>query len=125
MQKTPAEKEAFVKLEEENENEALNQLVTNSNDISGERCMEKDGKLIRRIDLVFYDPEDSNLGGAHFYAPRKKFLGMYIDTLYFNTAVIWLMTIILWITLYFDVFKKAFDAFGNLGKLFKKESDTE
>ncbi|HPQ09599.1 MAG TPA: ATP-binding cassette domain-containing protein [Bacteroidia bacterium] len=125
MQKTPAEKEAFVKLEEENENEALNQLVTNSNDISGERCMEKDGKLIRRIDLVFYDPEDSNLGGAHFYAPRKKFLGMYIDTLYFNTAVIWLMTIILWITLYFDVFKKVLCAFGNFGKLFKKESDTE
>ncbi|GIV27050.1 MAG: hypothetical protein KatS3mg027_0864 [Bacteroidia bacterium] len=125
MQKTPAEKEAFIKLEEDNENEALNQLVTNSNDISGERCMEKDGKLIRRIDLVFYDPEDSNLGAAHFYAPRKKFLGIYIDTLYFNTAIIWLMTIILWFTLYFDVFKKLLEFFAYLPQYFKKGTEQE
>lgn len=125
MQKTSVDKELFIKLEESNENEALNQLVTNSNDISGERCMEKDGKLIRRIDLVFYDPEDSNLGGAHFYAPRKKFMGTYIDTLYFNTSVIWLMTIILWITLYFDVFKNTFNFLGNIGKLFKSDKEPE
>ena len=112
MQKTPAEKEAFIQLEENNENEALNQLVTNRNDISGERCMEKDGKLIRQIDLVFYDPEESNFGSAHFYAPRKKIFGVYVDTLYFNTAVIWLMTIILWFTLYYNVFKKLFDWTG-------------
>jgi hypothetical protein len=87
--------------------------------------MEKDGKLIRRIDLVFYDPEDSNFGGAHFYAPRKKFLGVYIDTLYFNTAVIWLMTLILWITLYFDVFKNILEYFGNLGKYFSVKKEAE
>jgi hypothetical protein len=114
-----------VRLIEDNENEALNQLVTNSNDISGERCMEKDGKLIRRIDLVFYDPEDSNFGGAHFYAPTKKVLGNYIDTLYFNTAIIWLMTIILWFTLYYDVFKKLFDFFGNITELIKKKQEPE
>ena len=125
MQKTPAEKEAFVRLIEDNENEALNQLVTNSNDISGERCMEKDGKLIRRIDLVFYDPEDSNFGGAHFYAPTKKIFGKYIDTLYFNTAIIWLMTIILWFTLYYDVFKKLLDFFGNITELIKKKQEPE
>ncbi len=125
MQKTPTEKEAFIKLQEDNENEALNQLVTNSNDISGERCMEKDGKLIRRIDLVFYDPEDSNWGGAHFYAPRKKFLGLYIDTLYFNTAIIWWMTVVLWFTLYFDVFKRALDFIANLSQLFKKAVEQE
>ncbi len=125
MQKTPAEKEAFIKLEEHNENEALNQLVTNSNDISGERCMEKDGKLIRRIDLVFYDPEESDFGGAHFYAPRKKFLGMYIDTLYFNTLVIWFMTIILWFTLYYDLFVKIFRKIENITKYLKSKSESE
>ncbi len=125
MQKTPLEKEAFIKLEESNENEALNQLVTNSNDISGERCMEKDGKLIRRIDLVFYDPDISNYGSAHFYAPRKKMLGLYIDTLYFNVAVIWLMTIILWVTLYYDFFKKTFEWIGNLSKYFKSIKESE
>lgn len=125
MQKTPAEKEAFIKLEEENENEALNQLVTNSNDISGERCMEKDGKLIRRIDLVFYDPEESNWGSAHFYAPRKKIAGIYVDTLYFNTAIIWLMTIILWFTLYYDIFKKSFEWFANITKYFQSKTETD
>lgn len=125
MQKTPAEKEAFIQLEEDNENEALNQLVTNSNDISGERCMEKDGKLIRRIDLVFYDPEESNFGGAHFYAPRKKILGAYVDTLYFNTAIIWLMTLILWFTLYYDVFKKLFDWIGSLSQYLASKKTEE
>lgn len=125
MQKTLAEKEAFIKLEENNENEALSQLVTNSNDISGERCMEKNGKLIRRIDLVFYDPEDSNFGGAHFYAPRKKFLGVYIDTLYFNTIIIWIMTIILWFTLYFDLFRILLDKLACLSNLFQSKTETE
>ncbi|MCX7729277.1 MAG: ABC transporter, partial [Bacteroidia bacterium] len=125
MQKTPTEKEQFIKLEEDNENEALNQLVTNSNDISGERCMEKNGKLIRRIDLVFYDPEDSNFGGAHFYAPRKKLMGTYIDTLYFNVAIIWLMTIILWFTLYFDVFKRMFNKTGEWISLLKSKKETD
>ncbi len=121
MQQSSQNKEAFIQMEENYENESLNQLVQNSNDISGERCLEKDGKLIRQIDQIFYDPENSNLGDAHFFAPRKKFINYYYNTFIFNLSVIWLMTIFMWVTLYFDVLKKILDFIGNIPDLFKQK----
>lgn len=111
--KTPADKEAYLKLQEDYENESLNQYVKNSNHM-GERCLEKDGRLIQQIDPIFQDPIDSKFGRAHFFAPRKNFLGTLYPTYWFNITVIWLMSLILMITLYFDVFKKVLDLFGNI-----------
>ena len=108
----------YLKLQEDYENESLNQLMLNSNDF-GERCLEKDGKLIQRIDPVYLDPSESNLGRAHFFAPTKKFMGSLFSTYWFNLAVIWCMSISLMIMLYFDVFKKVIDFFGNIN--FKKK----
>lgn len=110
--------ENYLKLQEDYENESLNQLMLNSNDF-GERCLEKDGKLIQRIDPVYLDPSDSNLGRAHFFAPTKKFMGNLFSTYWFNLAVIWGMSISLMVMLYFDVFKKVIDFFGNIN--FKKK----
>ncbi len=103
----------YLELQSEYENESLNQLMLNSNDF-GERCLEKDGKLIQRIDPVYSDPTYSNFGRAHFFAPNKKFMGKLIPTYWFNLAVIWLMSISLMIMLYFDVFKKVLDGLGNI-----------
>ena len=111
--------EGLVKLRQDYENESLSQLVKNANDISGEACLEKDGRLIQRIDPIFYDPTESNVGAAHFYAPTKKFFGKLISTYWFNMAIVWLMSITLMVMLYFDVFKKVLDLFGNIS--FKKK----
>ncbi|MFN4122730.1 MAG: hypothetical protein ACK4GL_05420 [Flavobacteriales bacterium] len=43
---------------------------------------------------------------AHHFSPYKKIGNAYIDTLYFNAAIIWLMIMILFISLYFDVLKR-------------------
>lgn len=120
MTQTPEAKEKFQELQDNYENESLNQLVKNSNNM-GERCLEKDGRLIQQIDPVFQDPTDSNLGRAHFFAPRKKFLGVLYPTFWFNIAVIWMMSVSLMIMLYFDVFKKVLDLFGNI-KFSKKKA---
>jgi len=111
----------FVALKDAYENESLTQLVTNANDF-GEKCLEKDGKFIQTIDPVFADPIESKLGSAHFFAPRKNFLGRFYPTFWFNICVIWLMSFSLMITLYFDVFKKILDFFGNI-RLFKKKKE--
>lgn len=116
---TPEDKAAFLKLQDDYENESLNQLLKNSNNL-GERCLEKDGRLIQQIDPVFQDPTDSKIGRAHFLAPRKNFFGTLYPTYWFNICVIWLMSISLIITLYFDVFKKVLDLFGNI-KFSKKK----
>lgn len=109
----------FVNLKDDYTNEALDQFMLNSNEL-GDRCLEHEGRLIQRIDPVYLDPTESNLGAAHFYAPNKRFLGTLIPTYWFNIAVIWLMSISLMITLYFDVFKRILDLFGNIS--FKKKS---
>jgi len=120
MQKTDEDKAAFVKLKEEYENVSLANMVKNANDISGEKCLEKDGRFIQQSDPVFLDPTESQIGRAHFYAPRKNLFGNLIPTFWFNIGVIWFMSIILMFTLYFDVFKKILDFFGNIE--FKKKS---
>ncbi len=110
--------ENYLKLQESYENESLNSLMLNSNDF-GERCLEKDGRLIQRSEPVYLDPIESNYGQAHFFAPNKKVFGVLFPTFWFNMIIIWLMSISLMITLYFDVFKKVLDFFGNIS--FKRE----
>jgi hypothetical protein len=119
MQKTPADKEKFLLLAAHCDNDNLNNLVKNAGELN--RCIEKDGKLIQQIDPVFQDPSDSKLGRAHFFAPRKNFLGKYYSTFWFNICVIWLMSISLIVTLYFDVFKHVLDGLGSFASLFHKK----
>lgn len=86
------------------ENESLNDLVTNRN--TPYRILEVDGAFVQKIDPIYEDPVNSNWGRAHFFAPCKKFFGKYYDTFTFNLYVIWLMSLVLGLTLYFDVLKK-------------------
>jgi ABC-type multidrug transport system ATPase subunit/uncharacterized tellurite resistance protein B-like protein len=109
----------YIKFQNDYDNESLANLVKNANDMSGINCLEKDGRLIQRTDPVFADPTESNIGRAHFYAPNKKFMGSLFPTYWFNIIVIWLMSVSLMIMLYFDVFKKVLDFFGNIS--FKKK----
>lgn len=113
--------DGLVKLKDDYENESLSQLVKNSNDLSGERSLEKEGRLIQQIDPIFHDPMESNMGRAHFFAPRKKIFGIYYPTLLFNLSVIWLMSLVLAVMLYFDVFKKTIDGTARLIEVIGKK----
>ena len=113
--------DGLVKLKDDYENESLTQLVKNANDISGERSLEKDGRLIQQTDPVFQDPIDSKWGRAHFFAPRKKIGNAYFSTFWFNISVIWIMSLVLMVTLYFDVFKKTLDGLGSLTSILTKK----
>lgn len=115
---TPAEKDAFLKEKNDYENESLSDLVRNHNEL--DKILEKDGELIQRADPVFYDPVDSDYGRAHFFAPRKKIFGQYYDTYWVNIGVIWMMSLVMAITLYYDVLKKFInlleEIFSRLGR---------
>ncbi|MEZ5012541.1 MAG: hypothetical protein R2744_13610 [Bacteroidales bacterium] len=47
---------------------------------------------------------------AHFYAPRKQVFGRFVDTFWVNIMVIWMMTILTYLALYFRVLKRFLDA---------------
>ena len=88
-------------------NENLETLVRNTN--TKERIIEVNNRLVRKIDLIYYEPPKPDFPlnyRAHMFAPVKYFAGQKIDTFWFNLGVIWIMTILLYITLYFDVLEK-------------------
>jgi len=88
-------------------NERVVDLVTN---VGAEKKMvEHNGELSRKVTPVYADPADISHPldyRAHFYAPTKHFLGRYFATVPFNLAVIWLMTLVLYLTLYFRVLRR-------------------
>ena len=103
---------AYQVLVNENTNEALTQFATNKTDLS--KLVLSDGYLVQKSDPVYLDPYDKSFFDAHFYAPRKRLFGTYIPTLPANIMVIWGMSIILIITLYFDALKKLLDGMEKL-----------
>jgi hypothetical protein len=113
----------FMAMKNAYENESLSNLVTNSQTME-DKILEVDGELIQRSDPVFLDPSADKFLRAHFYAPRKAIFGRYFDTYWVNMTVIWIMTILLIVTLYFDALKKLIDGAGNFFSRFggkKKE----
>jgi ABC-type multidrug transport system ATPase subunit/uncharacterized tellurite resistance protein B-like protein len=74
--------------------------------------------------IYFEDHRPENLFDfrSNFFVPTKHFLGRYYDTLYFNISVIWAMTLVLFITLYFDLLKKAVNALENRRKYRRKNT---
>ena len=97
----------------ENENEKINNLVKNASLDDLRRSIEEDGEIVALKDPVFRDASNSHFIRSHFYAPRKYVLGKYFDTFWVNIIVIWSMSLLLWVTLYFDVLKKLLDFFSN------------
>ena len=67
---------------------------------------EDENGLIQKSDPIYLDPVNNKYFGAHFYSPSKYFLDYKIDTFNANLIVIWLMTLFLTITLYFDILRK-------------------
>jgi ABC-type multidrug transport system ATPase subunit len=105
-------KEKFLAVMNNNANDRLEQFVTNKMEL--DKLLVKDGRIIQKSDPIYLDPYDKSFFGTHFYAPRKKMFGIYLDTFWANIMVIWLMVILLTITLYYDVFQKLIKFIENL-----------
>ncbi|MCT4614822.1 MAG: ATP-binding cassette domain-containing protein [Marinifilaceae bacterium] len=80
-------------------NDRLKEFVLNQNDV--EKIVEYDGKFFQKVDPIYKDPTSSFIK-AHFYAPRKNFLGRYFDTYWVNIFVIWTACVILYLLLYYS-----------------------
>lgn len=102
-------KDEYLALVDRSTNEALEQFATNKTDLT--KIVESNGYLVQKSDPIFLDPYDKYFWNAHFYAPRKKIkmLGIYVPTYWANIAVIWIMSIFLIVTLYFDALKRFLD----------------
>ena len=94
-------------------NDDLADLVLNS--ASTDKIIQGRDKLIRKKDPVFMDPV-SRVGKSHFYAPLKFIGNLAISTLWFNICALWFMSLILYLTLQYNILRKTIEYFGGIKK---------
>ncbi len=102
-------------------NESLDDLVISTADFKF--VIENENQLVRRFRPVLMDGPHDSFVRAQFFVSRKNIFGNYFSTYSVNLAVIWLMTILLMVTLYFNSFCKFLNSIESLFQKnkFKKE----
>ncbi|TAF65174.1 MAG: ATP-binding cassette domain-containing protein [Cytophagales bacterium] len=114
--KNEESKKQFLALMNTYHNKHLKELLENSEDVN--RIVEINGKLWQKIYPV-YDAPTPELADffefrTHFFAPEKHFMGIMIDTFWFNLGIIWAFTFLLYITLYFHMLREAIEVLGSV-----------
>ncbi len=87
----------------ENSIKSLSDLVLNRQ--SFKPFIKKNNKIIRKIEPI-YQIANSRIGRAHFFASEKKVGSLLVSTIAFNTAILWLMTLIFCIFLIILFYRK-------------------
>jgi hypothetical protein len=84
------------------------------------KILEFDHQLVQHYDPIYQDPFVKNLATlrTHFYSPVKPFLGKTFDTFWYNIIVIWLLTALFYLALYYEWLRKLID----LSQRFQKKS---
>ncbi|MGC8802725.1 MAG: hypothetical protein ACP5PS_02990, partial [Bacteroidales bacterium] len=102
-------------------NEHLADMVKKVFEKEKNKLLIFDHRLVQQIDPIYLDPLPRHKLDfrTHLYAPRKHFMGRYYDTYWFNLLIIWIFTLILYITLYFDFFKRLIELPDTLKRLKK------
>ena len=108
---------AFLEYKSKYTNNKLEEFATNKNEAN--RSIIYRNRLYQKWGPIYMDPE-SNFIKAHFYSPVKKVFGLEVDTFVVNVVVLWVMTILLYLVLYFRLLKKLLDSgemlMGKTGK---------
>ncbi|MGQ9846364.1 MAG: ATP-binding cassette domain-containing protein [Bacteroidales bacterium] len=107
LQDTPEKKEAFLKLKKNYFNDNLKEFVRNETELN--KIVEYKNHLYQKADPIFLDPEPGFFA-AHFYAPRKNIYGLYIDTFWYNILIIFIMSILFFVAVYFNLLKKLLES---------------
>jgi ABC transport system ATP-binding/permease protein len=96
-------------------NQALSDLLRNDN--SKAKILEDELELKQQIDPVYNVPAYQGPFNyrTHFFAPFKWFAGIKMSTLWFNMLVIWFMTTLLYIALYYEWLRKGIEKLGQWG----------
>jgi hypothetical protein len=89
-------------------------MVKNQDEPS--RIIESNGQLIQKIYPIYKDPDPDHFidFNAQFYLPTKHFMNATIETFFFNLCVIWSMSLLLYMTLYYNLLRKLIQGLENL-----------
>jgi ABC transport system ATP-binding/permease protein len=111
----------FQKSQNDYLNESLQDLVTNRTEV--QKIIITDDELLQKDDPLYIDPVGTRFLDAPFYAHRKYVFGHKIGTFWANVLVLWSMTIVLGIALYYDLLRKLLEFSGKVK--FKSSSSSK
>jgi ABC transport system ATP-binding/permease protein len=94
-------------------NEYLNDVVLNRN--STDLFVNYENKLVRRFQPVYMEGPANSIR-APYYVNSKSLFGKYFNTYGINLLVIFAMTGLLAITLYFNLLRKMFNMLSGIAK---------
>lgn len=100
------------------ENKNLTDLVRNRTEF--DKIVTYKDELHQKEDPIYLIPYGKSFLDAHFYAPKKFFLGYEISTFHGNIGVIWLMSLFLYVILYFDLVRTGL---AKLETIFRKSEE--
>ncbi len=101
-------------------NEAISDLAMKV--FEKNKILQFKDELVQQYDPIYRDPIPTWWGDfrSHFLAPRKYFAGRYFDTFWFDLSMIWVMSIVLYISLHFELVRKIGNLFATLRQLFSR-----
>jgi ABC-type multidrug transport system ATPase subunit len=86
------------------QNESLENLVTNK--MEKNKIIVTPGYLYQNDDPIFNDPQRVSFFNSHFFAPYKYIFGKRYSTFQINLIIIWVISILSYVLLYFDVLRR-------------------
>jgi hypothetical protein len=94
--------EGYIGMHRDHTNKRLESLLVRN---SRTYLVQWKDRLVRKIAPVYQEPR-SRTGRAHLFAPVKKLGPFSIDTYWFNFVIIWILTLIFYFTLVYDLLRK-------------------
>lgn len=104
-------------------NSKLEDLVKNEGS-ELDPVIEVKNKLVSTGNPIYWPGPSDRFVRAHFFAPTKNVFGKQYSTYWVNICVLWCMSVVLWITLYYDLLRKLLSFFSNLSvmQFFRKKT---
>lgn len=98
----------FIELRDNYTNESLMNLVMNK--MESNKSIISKGRIYQNDEPIYTIPgRELSFFSAHFYAPKKYLFGFLIDTYWVNLLIIWIIALVTYIALYFDLLRKFMD----------------
>lgn len=94
----------YTKLEGKYVNESLRNVVTNRNEFN--KILRYEGELIQKVDQMYQDSPSNGFFSSQLYSPFKYIFGYRFSTYAANMLILWMISLLAYVILYFDLVKK-------------------
>jgi ABC transport system ATP-binding/permease protein len=125
LEKEMTGKESYIGFYDNYYNDFLSDIVKKATEKT--KIIRDNDRLVQNYEPIFHYPVNGHNFSlrAHFFSPAKYIFGIQVETILFNLIIIWLMSVVFYITLYYDILKKIIELSGRKGTVKKNNLKME